>query len=130
MTRFQVSLIVAAYGAVACGNATGPTLQGQWAARGIELTAQPASTELRLPCGSFARIARPLVLGEGNTIRFSARGVSLGNSFTVNFVGHVQNGGIDATVTVKWPNSAPSVGTHILLPGADPQFQSYFCLDG
>ncbi len=112
----------------ACGEATGPGVQGRWAASGIELIAERFATEVRLPCATTARVPRALVPDSSGIIRFSTAATSQWTSYTLDFVGQFRGDTLAATLTSTFAVGTPLVRTYTMLPDADPQFGSFYCL--
>ncbi len=110
----------------ACGEATGPGLRGRWAAKGIELTVRPLTTELRLPCGIAGLVLRPISPDAAGNIQFSTRVTVHGTSYSVDFVGQFRSDTLAAMLTVA--AGMPWVETFAMLPDADSQFGSFVCL--
>ncbi len=131
MTRLR--LMTSAVGAAAllagCGEATGLGLRGRWAAKGIELTARPFATELRLPCATTGRVSLPILPDSAGIIRFSTPVRGQWSSYTVDLVGRFSGDTLSATLTSTFAVGTPLVQTYTMLRDADPAFGSFFCLD-
>ena len=127
--RFLSGALASATLLGACAEATSPSVHGRWAAKGIELIAQPFSAEVRLPCATMARVARALLPDSAGTIRFSAPVTGRWTSYTVDFVGQFMGDTLAGTLTSTFAEGTPLVQFYTMVPDADPQFGSFFCLD-
>jgi hypothetical protein len=121
MTSFRRLVTAVASGVVlaACGEFTGPGIEGRWAAIGIELIAEPGTAELRLPCAIPARLRQGLLPDSAGTIRFSTLvQVHIGLAsypYRIDFLGHLVGDSLFTTVTRRSEVGAPLVQTYIML---------------
>ena len=112
-----------------CSEATGPHIQGRWAATGIELTAQSLTIVLQLPCDTKGQVPRTLVSGSPDVVRFSTRVTGPhGTAYSVEFLGQFRGDTLTATLTSTFLVGQPLVQTYAMLPGGDPAFASFTCL--
>jgi len=130
MTHFHRFIVAAsAVGAslAGCRERTGPRIAGRWAAAGIELVAQPPTTELLLVCSEPAHLTPGILLDSGGTIRFSTlvQPLSLTTPYRVDFLGQLVGDTLVATVTTT--RGGLVVQTYTMLPNGDAGFDKVFC---
>ena len=113
-----------------CSEATGPKIQGRWAATGIELTTQPVTVVLQLPCATKGQVPRIFVTDSRGLVSFTTPVTApYGVAYTVGFQGQFRGDTLTATVTSTFLVGKPLVQTFTMLPDGDPQFGSFICID-
>ncbi|HEX9216122.1 MAG TPA: hypothetical protein VF864_04020 [Gemmatimonadales bacterium] len=128
MNKLSV-LFLAAFAVIAgCSGTTGPSVQGRWAAHGIELTARPTDADVRLPCGAAGHVSGFQYLNADGTIRFSTRVSGPGASYRIDFQGSLKSDTLHATMTSTFAMGQPLVHTYTMLPDGNPDFLSFYCL--
>ena len=113
-----------------CSEPAGPHIQGRWAATGIELTAQPLTIALQLPCATKGQVPRTFVTDSRGIVGFTTPVTApQGVAYTVGFQGQLHGDTLSATVTSTFAVGKPLVQTFTMLPDGDPQFGSFYCID-
>lgn len=128
MKRTFVGLVATIVGAVACGNPTGPTVTGRWAARGIELIASARSAELHLPCTLPIRVPPWRRVDANGQIRFSGAVRQQWWNFAYTFEGQVQRDTLTATLTITVAGQQPSVADYLMTRDGDSRLDGILCL--
>ena len=128
MGRLYASVLALVVLAAGCRDFAGPTIQGRWAARSIELVATAAAAHLRLPCIRPIHVSHGLVPDNSGTIRLSGRVRELYYSFDVAFEGRFEGDTLVATLTRTSPDWEPNVETHLMTPNGDSELDSVYCV--
>jgi hypothetical protein len=120
-----VALVGALIGLAACGEPSGPVLEGQWGGKQLEVVADRRGAEIRPVCG-VARLREPLVLSPEGEVDVRAVVDAVSWSQRIRFQATLA--GDRLIVRLTWANaSGDHAEDHELLRGTAPDYSGIVC---